>query len=164
MFRRWSRRVLIFLIVLFVGIPTLLTVYHFGRTACYLFGSREVRVEEFCPALPPIASSDIVLQSRVLPRSEYWRVALAMPPVPDASVYVIQIMCYDPHHRITVTNSRGKTHQVEVCFECLKMRYDSPWVGGIPIIWQRTLRSLFEHYGMHERSSEEYSKLRRAHT
>jgi hypothetical protein len=164
MFRRWSRRILIFLPILFIGIPTLLTVFHFGRTAFYLLSSSEVRLEEFCPALPPIASSDIVLQSRVLPRSEYWRVAVAMPPVPDASAYIIEIMCYDPHHRVVMRNSRGNTHQVEICFECLKMRYDSPWVGGIPLIWHRTLRSFFEHYGMRERSTEEYSKLRRIHT
>jgi hypothetical protein len=42
---------------------------------------------------------------------------------------------------------------VEICFECSKMRFDSPWEGGIPLIWEHTLRSLFTHYGMPERSA-----------
>jgi hypothetical protein len=161
MFRRWSRRLLLVVLAIFVGLPTVLTIFYFGRTAFYVFKSRQIELEEYCPAVPSTASGDIILQHRSVPRSEYWRVVFSMPPVPDASAYIFQIMCYDPHHRIVLKDADGYAHQIEICFECLKMRFDSQRVGGIPLIWQRTLRSLFEHYGMPERSAEEYSKLRR---
>jgi hypothetical protein len=161
MARRWLRRTFTGILILFVGIPTLLAVFHFAVVALHACRAREIVLEEFCPALPPVATSDVVLQHRVLPRSEYWRVVLSMPPVPDASAYGIEKLCYDPQHRIIM--KRGdSTHQVEICFECSKIRFDSPWLGGIPLLWQRTLHSLFTHYGMPERSTEEYSKLRRA--
>lgn len=162
MARRWSRRLLIFLLVLFVGIPTVLVLFHFAVMAFYITRAREVRLEEFSPALPVVTPQELVLQRRVVPRSEYWRVALAMPPAPDASSYVFEILCYDPHHRIIVTSPDGTAHEVEICFHCRKMRVNSPWIGGTPLVWQRTLLSLFERYGMPERSSEEYSNLRRA--
>ncbi|MBA3963234.1 MAG: hypothetical protein H0X40_15225 [Chthoniobacterales bacterium] len=113
---------------------------------------------EFTPAVPFAAQQEIVLRRRIIPRTDYWRVALSMPPAPDASNYLLEIMCYDPHHRIIITSRDGTAHEVEICFNCQKMRVDSPWVGGIPLVWQHTLLSLFQRYGMPERSSGEYSE------
>jgi hypothetical protein len=160
MFRRWSRPLLLVLLAIFVGLPTALTAFYFGRIAFYVFKSRQIELEEYCPALASTASGDIILQHRSVPGSEFWRIAFSMPPVPDASAYIFEIMCYDPHHRIVLKGADGHAHQIEICFECRKMRFDSQSVGGIPFVWQRTLRALFKHYGMPERSADEYSKLR----
>ena len=157
--RRWSfrRLLLICLAILCVGIPTLLTHYHFIRNSIFVYRSKEIRLEEFS-RFPLRSNGAGILQTRVIPPSEYWRVVLSMPPVPDASAYM-EAMCYSPHHRIVMRGMDGSTHQVEVCFECSKMRFDAAQTASLPFIWWGTLQLLFDHYGMPERTTEEYSKL-----
>lgn len=162
MSRRWLRQLLILVLVIFVAIPTVLAVSTFARMAFYISGARELRLEEFNPALPVAAPQQSLLQRRIITRGDYWRVVLAMPPVPDASTYVLQIMCYEPHHRIIVISRDGTAHEVEICFLCRKMRVDASAIGGTPFVWQYTVQSLFAHYGMPERSVGEYSRLRSA--
>src|SRR5689334_18671358 len=122
-----SRRCQIFILalVIFVAIPTVLTVSHSVRMALYVYRARDIRLEEFSRSVSMAASQEALLQRRVIKRSDYWRVALAMPPAPDASTYILQIMCYDPHHRIILTNRDGTVHEVEICFRCRKMCVDA---------------------------------------
>jgi len=146
----------------FVAIPTVLTVSHSVRMGFYTCRPSDIRLEEFTRSVPMAAAQETLLQRRIIKRSDYWRVALAMLPAPDASTYILQIMCYDPHHRIVLTNRDGTVHEVEICFRCRKMCVDSDGLGGTPLVWQYTLLSLFQHYGMPERSPAEYSELQRA--
>ena len=157
---RWLRWALVVVLVLFVGIPTLMTAFRFATVAFQTTRAHEMVLEEFCSAQPPNSSEETILQRLSLPPSEHWRVFTAMPPVPDMSAFGIEKMCYDPHHRIII--KRGdSSYTVEICFECSKMSFDSGSVGGIPFVWQHTLNSLFSHYGMPERTAEEYSKFKR---
>ena len=161
--RRFSGRTwcIIFVVVVFFGLPTVHVASCFGRTAFALVRADHVELEEFLPEMPFGADSkEVSLQKRELSRAEFWRVAYAVPPVPDGSLFVIKKLCmFDPHHRITVARKNETLLKIDVCFHCSEIRFGGGGVMSFPMFWHGRLLTLFQRYGIPDRG-DGYHSLR----
>jgi hypothetical protein len=100
-----------------------------------------------------------VLTAVVLPRSEWHRVAAALPVVPDAGLPAIIRKCFWPHHRVIIVDERGAELILRVCFTCEEIATGSSGVHGTPYLWRSSLRRLFTEQKIPIRDEHEYSKL-----
>ena len=110
-----------------------------------------IRLEEF--------AFHRTLASVELPRSEWPQFVGALPVVPDVGMPGLVKLCFIPHHRIVVTDSRGGRFEFTVCFQCDQLKVGQTGIVATPYLWQGSLRRLFGSHRVLIRSDREYNRL-----
>lgn len=70
--------------------------------------------------------------------------------------------CFEPHHRVEVSNADGTVLQFNICFSCDNFSLGSHF-GSLPKVWIGPLRSIFTDAGMPRRSFAEYAAMVKSH-
>lgn len=136
--RRW-RRIQIWIgilcLVVFVGIPTAQVLGARFQIASALRSASSVRLEEY--------SYPRTLTSRVLTPAEYRQVTDAMPITLKVGIPGVIYRCFDPHHRVVITDASQREMTLDVCFTCQGFCLTGNDVLITPSAWRQRLRQLF---------------------
>ena len=156
--RRWLRKAVIGLAVVFIGIPTLQAfVLHFRVMSAVLL-ARSVRLEAF-------DFDGAVLAKAELDGKQRKEIASAMPLLPDIGVPGLMALCFVPRHRIVASAPSGEEKEFLVCFECDQLGFFGSLVSATPFFWRSPLRRLFTGHGIpvreHEPEERYFLSLRR---
>jgi hypothetical protein len=144
------RRILIwvgiFCFVLFVGIPTAQVLRTRFQISSALRSASTVRLEEY--------SDRRTLTSRVITPAEYRQVTDAVPITLQVGIPGVILRCFQPHHRVVITDTSQRETTFAVCFTCEEFCLSGSDVLLTPSAWRQPLRQLFlrhdipirEHY------------------
>jgi hypothetical protein len=136
--RRWCRILIgvgIFCFAIFVGIPTAQVLCTRFRISSALRSASTVRLEEY--------SFPRILTSRVITPAEYRQITDAVPITLQVGVPGVILRCFQPHHRVVITDTSQRETTFYVCFTCEEFCLSGGDVHLTPSAWRQPLRQLF---------------------
>lgn len=110
--------------------------------------SLEVRQELVLRRVPASAKQIEALKKAVGP----W-----FAPIPSEFM-----ACFEPHHRVEMSNADGSVLRFDICFACGNFSLGSHF-GSTPNVWVRPLRDVFTGAGMPHRTLDEYAAMAKSH-
>ena len=136
---RWLKWTAIVLVCWIVVIPSIQALWLRHQIATAFAASKSVRLEEFLPSdmIRPSRTGE-VLTLMELNGEQRKALASAIPLSPAINIFNVPGFCYEPHHRIVMTNYDGGQIGLEICFGCGELIFDQGHVTSMPMLWPHT--------------------------
>lgn len=122
-------------VVLCFLLPTMEILWARWKITSAVDSATAIRLEEY--------SGKEILSSRILSPEEFSRVSEAVPFTCTVGIPGIIWFCFDPHHRVIITDKSGQESVLKVCFSCEQFEFSRSTLLTTPGGWRKSLRQLF---------------------
>jgi hypothetical protein len=154
---------LLLVLFFFVGIPTFTCIEKWWQIRSLLSQAKSVKLIHYNP-YSHMGTTEIVYGTKDIPSEDFSKISAAFAPFLDIGFPGSQVKCFDPHHKIVITDSTGHETIIRICLHCGNMVIgEHGELFGIPEMWQIRLRGFFDAEGLPytpDRYMEDFRKAR----
>lgn len=147
-------------VILFGGMFLIAAILTYGHTAVISWRLREALSSAQSVRLEAFVHKKVVAQ-RELDAREREDVLRALSIAPQFPVPLYIKMCFIPHHRMVVRDSRGGEAEYLICFSCDQYRFPGTGIRDMPPGWPAAVRRLYERHDLPLEPTETESLIRR---